>query len=205
MSLGAFARKHPKDALTQLAGQQVKELQLTSFMGTPGYLATLADGTTRIVPVDGEPITGFTPERITDVVKKAAGESGLAEITTIDQYDMYYLDRHRERPLPVVLGRLNDAEKTRLYIDPKTSRLVSTYSSSNWMSRWLYHGLHSLDFPWLYNYRPLWDIVVITFMVGGTALCVTSLVLAWRVLGRKVRAIAPASRVRSGELSEDLA
>jgi hypothetical protein len=118
---------------------------------------------------------------------------------------MYYLDRHRERPLPVVLARLNDAEKTRLYIDPKTSRLVGTYSSSNWMSRWLYHGLHSLDFPWLYNYRPLWDIVVITFMVGGTALCVTSLVLAWRVLGRKVRAIAPASRVRSGELSEDLA
>jgi hypothetical protein len=41
-------------------------------------------------------------------------------------------------------------------------------------------------------------------MVGGTALCVTSLVLAWRVLGRKVRAIVPASRVRS-ELSEDLA
>ena len=51
------------------------------------------------------------------------------------------------------------------------------------MSRWLYHGLHSLDFPWLYNYRPLWDIVVITFMLGGTALCVTSLILAWRVLG----------------------
>ena len=204
MSLGAFARKHPKDALAQLAGQQVKELQLTSFMGAPGYLATLADGTTRIVPVDGAPITGFTPERITDVVKTAAGESGLAEITTIDQYDMYYLDRRRERPLPVVLARLNDPEKTRLYIDPKTSRLVGTYSSSNWMSRWLYHGLHSLDFPWLYNYRPLWDIVVITFMVGGTALCVTSLVLAWRVLGRKVRAIVPAARVRS-ELSEDLA
>jgi hypothetical protein len=41
-------------------------------------------------------------------------------------------------------------------------------------------------------------------MVGGTALCVTSLVLAWRVLGRKVRAIVPVSRVRP-ELSEDLA
>ncbi len=182
----------------------MKELQLTSFMGAPGYLATLADGTTRIVPVDGEPITGFTPERITEVVKKAAGDNALAEITTIDQYDMYYLDRRRERPLPVVLAQFNDDEKTRLYIDPKTARVVGTYSSSNWMSRWLYHGLHSLDFPWLYNYRPLWDIVVITFMVGGTALCVTSLVLAWRVLGRRVRAIVPQGRAGS-ELSEDLA
>jgi hypothetical protein len=203
-SLDAFARKSPKDALTQLAGLQVKELELSSFMGAPGYLATLADGTTRIVPVDGEPITGFTPERITDVVKKVAGDNGLAEITTINQYDMYYLDRRRERPLPVVRAQFSDEEKTRLYIDPKTARVVSTYSSRNWMSRWLYHGLHSLDFPWLYNYRPLWDIVVITFMVGGTALCVTSLVLAWRVLGRKVRAIVPASRAGS-ELSEDLA
>jgi hypothetical protein len=203
-SLAAFERKPPKDALAQLAGLQVKELQLTSFMGAAGYLATLADGTTRIVPVDGEPITGFTPERITEVVTKTAGMNAFAEIKTINQYDMYYLDRRRERPLPVVLARYDDAEKTRLYIDPKTARIVSTYNSSNWVSRWLYHGLHSLDFPWLYNYRPLWDIVVITFMVGGTALCVTSLVLAWRVLGRKVRALVPQSRAGS-ELSEDLA
>jgi hypothetical protein len=204
MNLEAFERKSPKDAIAQLAGLQVKELEFTSFMGAPGYLATLADGTTRIVPVDGEPIAGFTAEQIIEVVKKAAGPDGIAEIKAIDQYDMYYLDRRRERPLPVVLARLNDEEKTRFYIDPKTSRVVSTYSSRNWMSRWAYHGLHSLDFPWLYNYRPLWDVVVITFMVGGTALCVTSLILAWRVLGRKVRAIVPPTRARS-ELSEDLA
>jgi hypothetical protein len=204
MSVEAFERKSPQNALAQLAGLQVKELELTSFMGQPGYLATLADGTTRIVPIDGQPTTGFTPERITEFVTKTVGRDSLADIRTIHQYDMYYLDRRRERPLPVVLARMNDDESSRYYIDPKTSRVVGSYGSSNWMTRWAYHGLHSLDFPWLYNYRPLWDIVVITFMVGGTALCVTSLVLAWRVLGRKVRAIVPASRVRP-ELSEDLA
>jgi hypothetical protein len=50
-----------------------------------------------------------------------------------------------------------------------------------------YNGLHSLNFPWLYNYRPLWDIVVIIFMLGGTALCVTSVVLSWRAIGRRLR------------------
>src|SRR5262245_5232446 len=85
-SLAAFERKPPTDALMQLAGLQVKELQLTSFMGAAGYLATLADGTTRIVPVDGEPLTGFTPERITEVVTKAAEENAFAEVTTITQY-----------------------------------------------------------------------------------------------------------------------
>jgi hypothetical protein len=84
---------------------------------------------------------------------------------------------------------MHDSEASRYYIDPKTARVVGTYSNRNWVGRWLYNGLHSLNFPWLYNYRPLWDIVVIFFMVGGTALCVTSLVLSWRVLGRKLAAI----------------
>jgi hypothetical protein len=46
-----------------------------------------------------------------------------------------------------------------------------------------------MNFPWLYNHRPAWDIVVIGFMLGGTALSVTSLVMAWQVLGRKLRLI----------------
>jgi hypothetical protein len=57
------------------------------------------------------------------------------------------------------------------------------------MNRWLYHGLHSLDFPWLYKHRPIWDVIVITFMLGGTALSVTSVMLAWGVLGQNVRAL----------------
>jgi len=81
------------------------------------------------------------------------------------------------------VARLNDAGHSRYYVDPKTARVVGSYSSRAWMSRWLYHGLHSLDFPWLYDHRPLWDIVVITVMLGGTALGVTALILAWRVLG----------------------
>ena len=202
MALDAFAAKPPREALSQLAGAHVKELELTTFAGQPIYLATLAGGETRIVPVDGAPRAEFDRQRIIDVVTNAAQPAGVAEIRVLDQYDAYYLDRRRQRPLPVILARLNDSGQSRYYIDPKTSRVVANYNSGNWVSRWLYHGLHSFDFPWLYNYRPLWDIVVITFMVGGTALCVTSLILAWRVLGRK---LANAVASPDGALSEDLA
>jgi len=41
---------------------------------------------------------------------------------------------------------------------------------------------------------------VIAFMLGGTALCVTSLVLAWRVLGRK---LARSSRLASDVLPSE--
>jgi hypothetical protein len=97
---------------------------------------------------------------------------------------------------------MNDAVGTRYYIDPKTARVVGTYSARGWVSRWLYHGLHSLDFPWLYNYRPLWDIVVIALMLGGTAVCVTSIVLTWRVLARNIAAVV---RARFIPVNEDLA
>jgi hypothetical protein len=199
----SFASKHPREALAQVAGLAVKELELTSFAGQPIYLATLAGGDTRIIPLEGEPRTGFDRQQIIDVVSKAAQSNGGAQITLLEQYDRYYLDRRRQRPLPVILAQLNDAEHTRYYIDPKTARVVGNYSSRNWVSRWLYHGLHSFDFPWLYNYRPLWDIVVITFMVGGTALCVTSLILAWRILGRKLTRWSTGI-AREPRLSEDL-
>ena len=180
VDLTAFAAKPPAAVAAEI-GSGVRELELTSIDGHAAYIATLDRGDTRIVPVDGPAIRSFDTDRIVAMVK-ATSHAPLAEARVLAEYDRYYLDRHRLRPLPIVLVRMDDANATRYYIDPKTVRIVATYSSRRWMSRWLYHGLHSLDFPWLYAYRPAWDIVVLTFMIGGTALCVTAVILAWRVV-----------------------
>lgn len=195
VSLDDFAASHPRDVIAKHPDLRIKELELTSFDSEPLYGATLADGTTMMLRLDGTPVPWFGDKAIGEIVRKAAPDPAAVELTTLEQYDLYYLDRRRERPLPVLLARMHDEEKTRYYIDPKTARVVGQYSNRNWVGRWLYTGLHSLNFPWLYNYRPLWDIVVITLMVGGTALCVTSLVLAWRVLGRKLARVATATDV----------
>ena len=68
--MGAFAAKHPREALTQLAAlpaddvKDVRELEFTSFAGEPIYLATLAGGDTHIVPVDGDPRPSIDHQRI---------------------------------------------------------------------------------------------------------------------------------------------
>jgi hypothetical protein len=124
-------------------------------------------------------------------IRNRVGPADLSEIRLMHDYDAWYLDRRGERPLPVVLVRLNDPDRTRYYVDPQTGRIVGNYSTRAWTSRWLYHGLHSLEFPWLYQHRPLWDIVMISFMLGGTALCVTSLLLAWQVLLRSLKRWSP--------------
>jgi len=185
LSIDAFAVRHPREALAAVPGMDVRELELASVAGEPVYLATLAGGGTWILGLDGRASAEFDRKQLAGIVASAAGPAGLAELRELTQYDRYYRDRRRTLPLPVLLARLNDADATRYYIDPRTARIVGRYGSSDWAGRWLYHGLHSLDFPWLYNHRPAWDIVMIAFMIGGTALCVTSVILAWSVVGRR--------------------
>ncbi|HVZ19678.1 MAG TPA: PepSY domain-containing protein, partial [Vicinamibacterales bacterium] len=140
--LGRFAAKDARAALRQLAGLRVKDLEFTSIAGEPAYFATLAGGDTRIVPVEGPPIAGLDSRALVDVLTQAFTAAGHARVSVVDRYDRYYLDRHHTAPLPVVLIEVDDAEHTRFYVDPKSARTVGGYSASNFLDRWLYHGLH---------------------------------------------------------------
>jgi hypothetical protein len=186
-SMDAFFGKTPQEALAELRGQHVRELVMTTLGDEPYYLATLADGRTRVVPVQGPPQDDVDRSRLDAVIRRAAAATGGATISLLSRYDAYYLDRRGGLPLPVLLVQLNDAARTRYYVDPRTAQVVGGYSAGRWINRWLYHGLHSLDFPWLYATRPLWDIVVVTAMLAGTALTFTSVVLAFRAVARSLR------------------
>ena len=181
-ALEAFASKPPQHALAEASGLNIKELEFTSFAGEPVYLATETPRRSRIIPVHGA-AAAFNWTRIAQVVAASAPVSGAQ---LLSEYDAYYLDRHRERPLPVLRVKLSDPRNSLYYIDPRTVRIVGGYSSDSWISRWLYHGLHSLNFPWLYRYRPAWDIVVLALLTGGAALSVTAIILTWQFLRRKL-------------------
>lgn len=186
--LSAYNAKTPQQALVELSGQDVKELDFTSFDGQPLYLASVGRKNTRIVPVTGDPKTQFDPDRIFEMVARAAQPVTFAEKRIMTEYDAYYLDRHHGRPLPVLFVKLNDSEHTQLYIDQRTGRTVEEHSDNDsFIQRWLYHGLHSWDFPWLYNNRPAWDIVVLTLMLSGLSLSVTAVLIGWQLLRRKFR------------------
>jgi hypothetical protein len=197
LDLSAFAAKPPQIVLAQLAGLAVKELECTSLGTESMYIASVSGGF-RIVPVAGSPRAEFD-ERAIRAALAGSQPAKLIELKRSTRYDRYYLDRHGRLPLPVLVARVDDAHSTRYYIDPRTARIISSYRSSDWTERWLYHGLHSLDFPWLYASRPSWDILVLAFMLGGTALGVSALVLAWRVVKRTVR-LATVNEETSGEV-----
>jgi hypothetical protein len=174
---------NPRELLTRVNRGDVKELELISLRGESVYVARSGREGARIVTLDGRVRAELDRPRLAAAIAAAAAPAGLAELREVTGYDWYYLDRRRNLPLPAILARINDADHTRYYFDPRTARIVGSYSSRNWTSRWLYRGLHSLNVPWLYSHRPAWDIVVIVFMLGGAGLSVTAVVLAWRVVG----------------------
>ena len=57
--------------------------------------------------------------------------------------------------------------ETWLYVDPAMSQPLALVHRLTRLERWLFNGLHSLDFSAFYNSRPAWDIVMLVLLVGG--------------------------------------
>jgi hypothetical protein len=194
----------------------VKELEVTQFQGEPFWMAYRApsnDEASQWMRVGLMPraartniqhrfVSAVAPEAGTfarfdegrfqrtsllDLAKAAMPGVPVQDSTWLREYDAHYYDSRGARPLPVLRVRYADANQTWLYVDPSRGVIVQRTDDTRRLRRWLYQGLHSLDFPSLYYKRPLWDIVVIVLSIGGLALSATTLVPAWRRLRRNVR------------------
>ncbi len=159
-----------------------KEIEITRFRGS-----TYVRAEAGLVAVSA-PERGAVPEvdhkAIEATARAAMPGIDVDELLWMDRYDAYYYDRDGQLSLPVLRVKYRDPQNTWLYLDPTRGAVVRKEERLSRVNRWLYHGLHSLDFPFLYYRRPLWDIVVIVFSVGGVVLSATTMVAAWRRLRR---------------------
>ena len=62
--------------------------------------------------------------------------------------------------------KFDDPLETWVYVDPALGQLVASIHRLHRVERWLYNGLHSLDFGFWYDRRPLWDIGMILLSLG---------------------------------------
>ena len=134
-------------------------------------------------------ITAFSRESMPEIARAAMPGVPVVDSVWLDEYDGYYYDPSGSRALPVLRVRYADANETWLYLDPGRGGIVQRSGKVSRLRRWLYQGFHSLDFPFLYFKRPLWDVVVIALSIGGTVLSITTLLPAFRRLRRHARAV----------------
>jgi hypothetical protein len=152
----------------------IREIEIVQFAGEPFVVS-------RDSPVR------FDSDTLLAAARAAMPGVPVDEATWLDDYDAYYYDRDRERALPVLRVRFGDAARTWLYLDPRRGAIVRKEERLSRINRWLYHGLHSLDFPFLYYRRPLWDVVVIVLSLGGLVLSATTVTAAVHRLRRQAR------------------
>ena len=135
---------------------------------------------------------GFSMESLLARLTAAVPETPVVESVLLDDYDSYYYSRGRQTPLPVLRVKLADPGETWLYIDPELSGVLASVHRLNRVERWLFNGLHSLDFAFWQDRRPLWDIGVIALSLGGLASSGIGLWLGLRRMRRALGRLRPA-------------
>lgn len=179
----------------------VKELHLTQLDGKPYYLACQDDDHTRLMTADADSVTPFEKfdhRPFITMVQALNPGIGIKESLVLNEYDDYYYSKYNEKRLPVLRVKMSTLQETWYYIDLKTGQVVLKHEKLSRLERWLYHGLHSLDFKWLVNRRPLWDLVVGLLLIGGLSVSFTGLVLTWKWIKRKSRNKAKSKRKEIG-------
>jgi hypothetical protein len=136
----------------------------------------LVHAATMVVRSELFPVAGLL-ERMT-----AAADAPVTRYDLLTEYDNYYYSQRGEASLPILRIEFADPAATWYYVDPRLGRIVGEVHRNSRLERWLFNGLHSLDFSFWYSKRPLWDIGVILLSLGALATSLIGMYLGLRRL-----------------------
>lgn len=177
-----FVRPPSKAFWDAAASIGAREAELSVFGGRPMAVLRRSPKQSLLAAWDG----GSAQERLDERVLRQAA-AGLqagppGQVQRLDAYDAYYyskLSAAGPKRLPVYRIEF-EAQGLSYYADPHSGSLVQVFDPRRRWNRWLYHGLHSLDHPWLFNRRPLWDGVMLVLLLAGSFLSLTAVMLTLR-------------------------
>ena len=175
-----------------------REALLMWFDGKP--MLQLRDGKARTQVLDA--VTGAPASIARDDIVRVAARlrpgATVTQATLQTREDFHWYGHHRERILPVWRLEFDDAARSWVYIDPASGQVAGSNNSNSRLNRWLFNAAHSLDFPWLIQHRPAWDLVVWLLSIVGAVASASGVVIGWRRLRRKPRpSVAPGALGRS--------
>jgi hypothetical protein len=146
---------------------------------------------------------GFDVEDMVAKLDASVTEASVTEYALLDSYDDYYYSRQSQLPLPVLRIKFDDPVASWIYVDPERSELLAAVNKWSRLERWLYNGLHSLDFAFWYHQRPLWDIGMIVLLLGGLGTSVIGLYFGLRRLSRDMQTLV--DKLKSRKHDEETA
>jgi hypothetical protein len=192
------------DALTLCQrALDVRELRVRYLTGTPIATCLGVDGARRLLVLteDALKIERELPGPLLNAAAQAiAGRDVRFRAQRVDRADQYYYPTHTEPDLvlPCIRVDAEDRVRTRYYLDPISGELLRTLTARLRLERYLFHGLHSWDFAFLYEQRGLWRAAVLSAMGLGASLSLLGVALTLRRLLRRRNSLR---RQRARELA----
>jgi hypothetical protein len=225
LDLAAFPALDAYDWNALAAGNAIKEVEFRWIQGEPYLLASYSVPSDRnsgkrdrlhqpynivgqseaqnmlISARSRQVAAGFDQEQLVAKLD-AAVPAAVTEVSLLDDYDDYYYSRGGQLPLPVLRVKFDDPAASWIYVDPRRSELLTLVHKWSRVERWLYNGLHSLDFAFWYHQRPLWDIGVILLLLGGLGTSLLGLYFALRRL--KLDCVALVHRLKGNKAPQEI-
>ncbi|MYN38528.1 PepSY domain-containing protein [Duganella sp. FT109W] len=145
------------------------------------YLGALDRARRQLLDADTGASAGpLPPARLLHAIQAMRPGAQLQSVQTLTSEDSYHYSHHHTAVLPVLRAQFALADDTTFYIDPAQGQLVGYADRNSQWNRWLFNGLHQLDFAAVLRARPLWDVLVISLcLLGGTA-TLAGVTLGWR-------------------------
>jgi hypothetical protein len=162
---------------------KAKQIQLLHLAGKPFYL--VLDDECKTILIDASQLSIYARKMLPSekLLHVKRFHPGIAyEWKMLFEEDEYYYSKNRNKSFPVLLVKFKDPSKSWYYIDPRTASIPLKMEKISRINRWVYHGLHSMDFRNFFHYRPWWDLVVLIFLLFGLSVSFTGLILTVKKL-----------------------
>ena len=167
----------------------VRKLEWETSMGEPAwYIYYNNYQLPEVYITTHDTIVKQQPYTLQQVEKRAAKLFGNTSytISVQSEFDNYYQSSGMfERPLPVYKVYWNNEAKNLIYIDPATGKVLTSYTQSSKLHRWLYQGLHKFNFQFLMEHNWLRILLLVVVSLGGIMVSFSGVVLSWKWIKRK--------------------
>lgn len=166
------------------ASSGLLELEWRKIDGKHYFTALTRTGQHLLDPETGSATGPIPQQALLHAVRALRPGAPILTAELISDDDSFYYSHHGERDFPVLRVQFQLKDETTFYAVPANGELAEHVDSISKWNRWLFNGLHQLDFAQAVRRRPMWDMLVASLCVLGAMLSTTGLLLGARRLGK---------------------